>query len=301
MPVVNASTAATTAPTAEIAASSRVASIRSTSSPAWPATGDRGPEQADPERGDREPGVGRLLDLEPEGDDRDPVAERREADRARDEAEVAIAKQAPPSSSGRSYPPRAALRPGAQQSIDSGTSGDRLGGLLLGDRGLVVERSCSSRIPSASSSGFVGIEVLGRRLGGSGSGAIGSGGAGVSVQFGVASTPASASPVAAPTSPRARGLRLDGGAARRASVLALGPSVSASAFARETSVEITGLSPSGSLGLAVGGDPDAVAAGAHVGDPERGAAGRRRRRSRPPSRRRGSRWRCSWSRSGSAL
>ena len=61
-------------------------------------TGDRdgGAEEADPQPGHREPGVGRLLDVEPERHDRDPVAERREADRARDEAEVPVPEQAPP-------------------------------------------------------------------------------------------------------------------------------------------------------------------------------------------------------------
>ena len=53
----------------------------------------RGPPRArrgNPQRRDLEPGAGHLLDLEAEGDDGDPVAEGRQADRAGDQAKVTI-------------------------------------------------------------------------------------------------------------------------------------------------------------------------------------------------------------------
>jgi hypothetical protein len=55
-----------------------------------PRNEDGWPEEADPEPGDREPGLGHLLDVEAQGDDRHPVAHRGDADRACDEPEVAI-------------------------------------------------------------------------------------------------------------------------------------------------------------------------------------------------------------------
>ena len=54
----------------------------------------RGAEEADPEGGDGEARVADLLDVQPECDHRHPVAQRREADRAADQAKIAVAKQA---------------------------------------------------------------------------------------------------------------------------------------------------------------------------------------------------------------
>ena len=79
---------------AETAASSRVASTRSTSSPAWPATATEGPKRQIQSAATAKPGVGHLLDVQPERHDRHPVAERREADRAGHQAEIPVAKQA---------------------------------------------------------------------------------------------------------------------------------------------------------------------------------------------------------------
>ena len=84
--------AATAAPAAETSASSRVVSIAVDEQPGVGGERHRGTEEADPERRDLEPRPGHLLDLEAEGDDRDPVAEGRQADRAGDEAKVAIAR-----------------------------------------------------------------------------------------------------------------------------------------------------------------------------------------------------------------
>ena len=95
--LVKASDAATTVPRSEIPASTRVASIRSTSSPSVPGDRNGGTKEADPEPGHRKSGARCLLDLEPERHDGDPVAQRRQTDRPRNQAKVSVSEQRHPS------------------------------------------------------------------------------------------------------------------------------------------------------------------------------------------------------------
>jgi hypothetical protein len=91
---LKARTPATTAPAAETSASSprRLDPVDQQTGEAGDE--DRGPEEADPQRRDQPAGIGLLTDEQPQRDDRHPVAGGREADRAGDQAEVAVAEEA---------------------------------------------------------------------------------------------------------------------------------------------------------------------------------------------------------------